>query len=246
MSRAADSQPFPFVFLKHGLFSYGDEIEQAHWYIVFEREVPPDERGAALAGAPPPFAGRSVWAGPIIYQESPADRYFDAHVWKAYGEGADQRATEELSEEELEEEDQHEVTEHEAQAFSDALDAWLRRVHERWPISFVIAWSGDVEDPWSEWSAAQVAPRVIPRVRAIQSSLRPPTAGNVWRDTPEQLLGWSLVRAIGSYLDAREPETATETRSIEEALGAARGYDPYLDSQIERLLRMLRPKSAAR
>lgn len=251
-SKRGKPSNWPYVFLNHGLWGYRDEIRSAQWYVVFERDVPEGERERLLQDRPPPAAGPARWAGGRILRfESPPDRFFDSHVWRAYGPGAAGRGDEDdgaaTSDEDLGDDEDFELTKREAQAFVGALDAWLEQVHGRHPIALVIAWNGDANDPWSGWSVERVPERIVPILREIVAAGRAASDETRQPDAPEQLAGWVVWEALASYFEDHEPKDldAPARAAMEEAARGAKGHDPSLDWKLDRLLRKLAKASGA-
>ena len=242
----------PFVFLNHGLWSYIDEIKSAGWYVVFASGVAESARAGVIQGAPPPVAGRAVWSddGRVLYVESPPDRYFDSHVWNAYGPNvgapiADEER--ELTDDELADHDEDfQLTKREAQAFSDALDAWLIGVHERHPIALVVAWNGSRTDAWSKWSIEEVPSRVIPLLQKLEASARPASEETQREDSSEQLVARVTRAAIAAYFELHDPKKLEPTLhdAVVAVLRGAMGHGVQTDASLERLLRYLRKPAA--
>jgi len=252
VTKKAKASGRPFVFLNHGLWSYIDEIKSAGWYVVFESGVAEPDRASVTQGAPPPAAGRAVWAhdGRILYVESPLDRYFDSHVWKAYGPNAGaplEDEGDELTDEELAEHDEDfQLTKREAQAFSDALDAWLTSVHQRHAIALVVAWNGSRTDAWSKWSIEEVPSRVIPLLQELEANRRPPSEDTRRDDSSEQLVARVTRAAIAAYFELHDPKKldATLHDAMGDVLRGAMGHGEQTDASLQRLLRYLRKPAA--
>ena len=234
-AKRAKAPKWQFPFFNHGLWSYRDEIKSAHWYVVFEQGVPEADRASVLAGAPPPCAGPAHWGGDrIVLLESPPDRYFDAHVWRTYGPQA-------AASDEDDEEEDFELTKNEAQAFVAALDAWLDELHHRSPIAVVIGSRGSPKDPWSKWSVEQLSAHVIPSLRTLLASQRPPAEETRQLWSPERLAAWVVWQAVASFFELHDAKELDEAQRGEMAAltHEAKGHDEMLDPKLDRILRML-------
>jgi len=249
----AKKQKWQFPFLDHGLWSYSDEIRSANWYLVFAEDVPEAERAAVLEGVPPPAAGPVQWGGRVVLLESPPDRFFDSYVYRAYGPNpmADPLADDEpeLSDADLATyDDDSVVTKREATAFVDAFDVWLAAVHERRPLTLVIAWQGSPKDAWSKWSVEQLPGRVIPELRALLAGLRPASVAEAREGvTPERLAGWVAWSAVATCVDLYDVKSLDEAQRADMValVQAAKGYEDELDLKLNRILRFIAKASSA-
>jgi len=247
-STETSTTSWPFAFLRHGLWAYDAEIESASWYIVFARDVPEGERAALAGGAPPPARGPFYWAGGrVLLLQSPADRYFDSYVWRTYGPDPKENPLEEVEHDLTDEDlvtygDESELTEDEAQAFVDALDAWLARVHAQRPIALVIGWSGSDTDTWSMWSAAQIPDLVLPLLRDLSTHVRAPSDDTRQPLGPEALFARVTWATLSSYLERHDASALDPSQrdAMLAVLERVRGHDDRLDERIARLSSRLR------
>lgn len=243
---------WPFVFYNHGLWAYNAETRSAHWYLVFEHEVPVGERAALASGAPPPSRGPHFWGGGrILLLESPTERYFDSYVWRTYGPNAKENPLEEddheLTDEELATYDEDSVvTRREAQAFRDALDAWLAETHQRHPLALVAASHGSLKDPWSKWSIEQTPSRVLPMMQGLQANALPPSEQTRQPHSAEVLLAWVVHEAVGQFLELHDPKQLDPplSEAMSATLRGSLGYEAQVDESLEWLLRCLRKPAA--
>lgn len=251
-TRKKNSAKWPFVFYNHGLWDYKAETQSAHWYVVFEHEVPEGERAALAQGAPPPSRGPFFWGGGrILLLESPTERYFDSYVWRTYGPNAKENLLEEdeheLTDEELATYDEDsEVTKREAQAFRDALDAWLNGVHQRHPVSLVAASHGSLKDPWSKWSIEETPVRVLPLLRQLQTTARPALDETKQPHSAEVLLAWVVHEVVGQYFELHDPKQLEPPlqETMIAILRGSLGHEGQADESLEWLLRCLRKPAA--
>lgn len=140
---------FPFVYLHHGALdpeSFGkvDEV-----WIAFAAPVSGDVVATFVEGCPAPLYGFFHADDAILHCETGGDHY-EFLVRTEYGE------------------DGGTVSAEGAAAFSADVEAWVRGVHERAPIAFVIGPGRPLEDAdgeldaWAHWSTERIETVVVP------------------------------------------------------------------------------------
>lgn len=164
---ASADEPFPF--LGHGV---GFARKHLECYVGFAGAVARRDRPAVEAGCPPPLACSFTWSGRGLCFGS--DDALTRRIKKTYPgkpvlgmPGREQW-----------------------RALARAVEAWVRTVHARWPIEYVI-WPLDLEighetDGWHDRSVGAIPSMILPDLHAKQDRVAKWYAehvGRLWRTT---------------------------------------------------------------
>lgn len=139
---------YPFPYLNQGPLAPVSIGRCGGFVLVLCAVADASTRRWIEGGCPEPIRGFFHWDGPILRGESEGD-VFDVLVIDGFGTGAERRA---LLDGELE------VSHDTAQRFSEAVERWVRLVHQRAPIA-AFEGPGYAEEPgpWEAWSRQQLA-----------------------------------------------------------------------------------------
>lgn len=120
--------PPPFLFLNHGILSAWRVGKEEGVYLGFRDPVPIAARHQVLVGLPPPLRGTIAWGETLLAVSSMGDTFRFQLVFD-YG-----------TDEEREEGELADVLSDEVVAdYAADLERWCRRVHERYPLAFVVS-----------------------------------------------------------------------------------------------------------
>ncbi len=146
----------PFLFVNHGVLAAYRVGKGACAFLGFRAPVPTSARREVLVGVPPPLRGTVAWGETLLGVGSMGDAFrFDLTFEYGTDEERDEGALEDVLSDEI------------VADYAADFESWCRRVHERYPLSFVVSTLVPVEmSDWGAESHRQGAAVLVPFLEA--------------------------------------------------------------------------------